>query len=88
VKVSKVEVLLIAGAAVNALAELADLLPASVSGKVTAALFALWAMLRFALRLLQASPASLREIEALRGELRGRVDQFQSKPAEPAEPGK
>jgi hypothetical protein len=88
VKASKVEILLIAGAAINALAELADLLPVSVSGKVTAALFALWALLRFVLRLLQASPASLREIEDLRGELHGRVDEIQSKRAEPAEGGK
>ena len=87
-KFSKVEILLIAGAAINALAELSDLLPVSVSGKVTAALFALWAMLRFILRFLQASPASLQEIESLRGELHGRVDEIQAKRAEPADPRK
>lgn len=87
-KVSKVEILLIAGAAINALAELANLLPAEMSGKVTAALLALWAMLRFALRFLQASPASLQEIENLRRELHERVDQMQAKRAEPAVPRK
>lgn len=87
-KFSKVEILLIAGAAINALAELSDLLPVSVSGKVTAALFALWAMLRFILRFLQASPAALQEIESLRGELHGRVDEIQAKRAEPADPRK
>lgn len=82
-KISKVEILLIAGAAINALAELADLLPESVSGKVTASLLALWAIVRFALRFIQASPASLMEIENLRGELHGRVDEIQAKRAEP-----
>ena len=87
-KFSKIEILLIAGAAINALAELANLLPIEVSGKVTAALLALWAMLRFVLRFLQASPASLQEIENLRGELHGRVDEIQAKRAEPVEPRK
>lgn len=82
-KISKVEILLIAGAAINALAELADLLPESVSGKVTASLLALWAIVRFALRFIQASPASVMEIENLRGELHGRVDEIQAKRAEP-----
>jgi len=88
VKFSKVEILIIAGAAINALAELADLLPVSVSGKVTAALLALWAIVRFVLRFLRASPASLMEIENLRGELHGRVDEIQAKRAEPVEPRK
>jgi len=88
VKFSKVEILLIAGAAINALAELANLLPVEVSGKVTAALLALWAMLRFVLRFLQASPASLQEIENLRGELHGRVNEIEAKRAEPIIPQK
>ncbi|MEI8309729.1 MAG: hypothetical protein WCH98_03130 [Verrucomicrobiota bacterium] len=87
-KFSKVEILLIAGAAINALAELANLLPENVSGKVTAALLALWAMLRFVLRFLQASPASLQEIENLRGELHGRVNEIESRRAEPVTPQK
>lgn len=87
-KFSKVEILLIAGAAINALAELANLLPVEVSGKVTAALLALWAMLRFVLRFLQASPASLQEIENLRGELHGRVNEIEAKRAEPVNPQK
>lgn len=87
-KFSKVEILLIAGAAINALAELANLLPVEVSGKVTAALLALWAMLRFVLRFLQASPASLQEIENLRGELHGRVNEIEAKRAEPVTPEK
>ena len=87
-KFSKVEILLIAGAAINALAELANLLPVEVSGKVTAALLALWAMLRFVLRFLQASPASLQEIENLRGELHGRVNEIEAKRAEPIIPQK
>jgi len=85
-KISKVEVLLIAGAAINALAEFADLLPESVSGKVTASLLALWAMLRFVLRFIQASPASLQEIESLRDELHGRVNEIEAKRAEPVTP--
>ena len=87
-KFSKVEILLIAGAAINALAELANLLPVEVSGKVTAALLALWAMLRFVLRFRQASPASLQEIENLRGELHGRVNEIEAKRAEPVNPQK
>ncbi len=87
-KFSKVEILLIAGAAINALAELANLLPVEVSGKVTAALLALWAMLRFVLRFLQASPASLQEIENLRGELHGRVNEIEAKRVEPVTPEK
>ena len=82
-KCSNVEILLIAGAAINALAELANLLPVEVSGKVTAALLALWAMLRFILRFLQASPASLQEIESLRTELHGRVNEIEARRAEP-----
>ena len=82
-KISKVEILLITGAALNALAELADLLPVEMSGKVTASLLALWAVLRFILRFIQASPASMQEIENLRGELHGRVDEIQAKRAEP-----
>ena len=87
-KFSKVELLLIAGAALNALAELANLLPESVSGKVTAALLALWAILRFVLRFIHASPASMNEIESLRCELHGRVDEFQAKRAAPVAPQK
>jgi hypothetical protein len=86
VKISKVEILLITGAAINALAELSDLLPPHISGKVTAALLALWAILRFVLRFIQASPASLNEIEALRSELHGRVDEIQARRAEPVVP--
>ena len=86
--ISKVEILLIAGAAINALAEFADLLPVSMSGKVTASLLALWAMLRFVLRFLQASPAALQEIENLREELHGRVDEIEAKRAEPVGPAK
>lgn len=82
-KFSKVEILLIAGAAINALAELANLLPVEVSGKVTATLLAIWAMLRFVLRFIHASPASLQEIENLRGELHGRVNEIDAKRAEP-----
>ena len=85
-KISKVEILLIAGAAINALAEFADLLPESVSGKVTASLLALWAILRFVLRFIQASPASMQEIETLRDELHGRVDEIQARRAEPVNP--
>jgi hypothetical protein len=88
VKFSKVEILLIAGAAINALAELANLLPVEVSGKVTAALLALWAMLRFVLRFLQASPTALQEIEALRTELHGRVNEIEAKRAKPVTPEK
>ena len=87
-KISKVEILLIAGAAINALAELSDLLPESISGKVTASLLALWAILRFVLRFLQASPAALQEIESLRDELHGRVDEIEAKRAEPVSPTK
>ena len=85
-KISKVEVLLIAGAAINAMAELSNLLPDSISGKVTASLLAVWAILRFILRFLQASPASMEEIESLRDELHGRVDEIQARRAEPVEP--
>jgi len=88
VKFSKIEILLLTGAILNAGAELADLLPVSVSGKVTAALLALWAIVRFALRFIQASPASLQEIENLRGELHGRVDEIQAKRAEAVKPDK
>jgi len=77
VKFSKIELLLIAGAALNALAELANMLPPETSGKVTASLLALWAVVRFALRFCQASPASIREIDLLRSELHERVDQIQ-----------
>lgn len=87
-KVSKVEILLIAGAAINALAEFADLLPVNISGKVTAALFAIWAMLRFALRFMQVSPAALQEIESLRTELHGRVNEIEARRAEPVIPEK
>ena len=87
-KFSKVEILLIAGAAINALAELANLLPVELSGKVTAALLALWAMLRFVLRFLQASPAALQEIDSLRTELHGRVNEIEAKRAEPIAPEK
>lgn len=87
-RVSKVEILLIAGAACNALAELSDLLPADISGKVTASLLALWALIRFILRFVNASPASIKEIEALREEIGGRVGEIQAKRAEPAEGGK
>lgn len=87
-KISKVEVLLIAGAVINALAEFADLLPVNISGKVTAGLFAVWALLRFALRFLQVSPAALQEIESLRTELHGRVDELQAKRAKPLGGGK
>ncbi len=87
-KFSKVEMLLIAGATINALAELANLLPVEWGGKVTAVLLAIWAVLRFLLRFVHASPASLMEIENLRGELHGRVDEIQSKRAEPVEPRK
>jgi len=87
-KISKVEVLLIAGAAINAMAELSNLLPDSISGKVTASLLAVWAILRFILRFLQASPASMEEIESLRDELHGRVDEIQARRAEPVEPSK
>lgn len=87
-KVSKVEILLIAGAACNALAELANLLPVELSGKVTAALLALWAVLRFVLRFVHASPASIQEIENLRSELNGRVNEIQAKRAEPVDPSK
>lgn len=87
-KVSKVELLLITGAVINALAEFADLLPINISGKVTAGLFAIWALLRFALRFLHASPAALQEIESLRTELHGRLDELQAKRAEPVEGGK
>lgn len=87
-KFSKVEILLIAGAAINALAELANLLPVEVSGKVTAALLALWAMMRFVLRFLQASPAALQEIDSLRTELHGRVNEIEAKRAEPIAPEK
>ena len=87
-KISKVEVLLIAGAAINAMAELSNLLPDSISGKVTASLLAVWAILRFILRFLQASPASMEEIESLRDELHGRVDEIQARRAEPFDPSK
>lgn len=85
-KISKIEILLIVGAALNAAAELANLLPVEISGKVTAALLALWAVVRFILRFVQASPASMNEIESLRSELRGRVGEIQAKRAEPIDP--
>jgi membrane protein implicated in regulation of membrane protease activity len=86
VKISKVELLLILGAALNASAELANLLPVEISGKLTASLLALWALVRFALRFVQASPASVKEIEALREELHGRVGEITAKRAQPASP--
>jgi len=87
-KISKVEMLLIAGAALNALAELANLLPVEVSGKVTAGLLALWAVLRFTLRFINASPASMQEIDNLRTELHGRVNEITAKRPEPVDPKK
>lgn|GEM_PF-2268524 len=87
-KFSKIEILIILGAFLNAAAEFADLLPPEVGGKVTASLLALWAVIRFILRFVQASPASVNEIESLRGELNGRINEIQAKRAEPVKGNK
>jgi len=77
-KGKNIEVLLIAGLILNAAAEFAELLPPEYSGRVTGLALAMWAVLRFWIRM-QGAGEHVKEIEATRAQIDSDLKQVAAK---------